>query len=83
VAVASRSELEERGREALEVRNRRAGILGIGLDCDVVRSGVDVLTHAPGDRFLVAPGHDRVDEALAAATGDVGIVVSERSELST
>ena len=57
------------------VRGEGTRILGERLDADVVRSCVAMFLEAGGDGRFVAPDHERVDEAVAAALGE--IVVSE------
>ena len=39
----------------------------------MVGAGVPVLLDAGADRALVAPGDDRVDKAVGAAAGEVGV----------
>ena len=41
------------------------------LDADVVGAGLEVLEDAPSDLVLVAPRHERVDERVAAAAGEI------------
>ena len=57
-------------------RRGRAGCKG-----DVVGARVEVRAHGLGDRFRRAVGDDRVDQAVAAAVGDIALGEAEAQEV--
>src|ERR1700734_3830176 len=51
------------------------------LHADMVSASLDVGAEFPGDGVQVAPEHEVVDEAVAAAVGDVVLGVAQPAEL--
>src|SRR5690349_1688003 len=63
----------QQGKEAL-LRGRLHGFAARNrLDADMIGPGVPMLLDAPADRGLVAPGDDRINQAIRPAAGQVGI----------
>src|SRR4029079_18500915 len=78
----SRSEREQpccELRVAGERRVRRG--LDAELDADVVRAPIEVRLDARDDGIDIAPGHDRVDQPVAAVIGDVVVGPAETAEV--
>ncbi|BDM72051.1 hypothetical protein HEK616_55380 [Streptomyces nigrescens] len=61
----------------------RAAVGGAGLDGDVVGARGEVVPAPAPYGVLVAPGHDRVDQAVAAAVREVVAVEAEPAEIRT
>ena len=61
-----RRELAQLGQGAVEIADHR-------LDADMVGARLAVGADACGDRVRVAPRDQRVDQAVAAAVGEVGV----------
>src|SRR5947209_19189374 len=67
------SQLDKCGRELSVGTERRIGrLLGADLDANLICARGEVVADAFGDRVDVAPGDDRVDQAIGAVAGDVG-----------
>src|SRR4051812_49973749 len=65
----------ERGRQAAPLLARQAVATGHSLHEDLVGARFAVLLDTCADRVLVAPGHQRVHEPVAAAAA--GVVIAE------
>jgi hypothetical protein len=70
--------LDQCGRELTKRPQRRVRrLVGADLDADLVGAAVEVCLNAPDDSVDIAPGNDRVDEAVAAVTDEVGIAPAQ------
>src|SRR5262245_3473823 len=73
---------EEGGSQLAPGVERQAARIGRQhLDADVIRTGGVMGPHSLPDRVEPAPGHDRVDEAVASPVGQVIVGEAEREQV--
>ena len=56
-------------------------MIGEGLDANMVRAGIEVLSYAISDSVRFAPGHDRIDESVASSSGQILVSEPEPAEV--
>ena len=63
------------------IERQGSWVFGQDLDAHVAGAGVAMLLHSLGDRRLVAPHDEGVDQPIAAAVGDVVVGEPRRFQL--
>src|SRR5215510_5800628 len=79
--MSSRTTSQEYRRERPERLQREEVVVGRQrLQADVVGAGLEVLAGARGDLLDPAPGHQTVDDAVAAVAGEVVVGEALRAQ---